>query len=103
MAHRVRGTRTMHVFDWQAIELNCWPVLPFRDDCASEVFAASGHEIRDHDGTLVATLACDVRCGDLVSIEQFKLPDGTKPDPLEYCPDPVHEFVNWRRTLASLT
>jgi hypothetical protein len=39
----------------------------------------AGHEFRDHDGTLIATLTRDLNPGDVLWVSFFRLADGSTP------------------------
>lgn len=43
----------------------------------------AGHEFKDLDGTVVATLAKDVWPHEAIRADQFRLPDGSMPEPGE--------------------
>lgn len=43
----------------------------------------AGHEFKDFDGTVVATLVRHVWPHERISADQFRLPDGSMPEPCE--------------------
>lgn len=58
------------------------------------LFASAGTQIRDDEGNLVATLTRDVFAHEIVSPEQFRLPDGSTPSKDAIMPRAVARFIN---------
>jgi len=54
----------------------------------------AGTKILAEDGSLVATLTCDVFVGDIMLASHFILADGSQPKPGDAAPRAIAKFIN---------